>query len=94
MRNISTGWPTYGLVYYYQPSCAACYSAKPVLEWIAANHPQIDVVECDITLPENQGTAKQLRVSMTPSISVVKNGQEVHRFVGATSAQEILNKLQ
>lgn len=94
MRDVSTGWPTTGVIYFYQPTCAACYSAKPILEWIVANHPHIDVAECDISKPENRSAAKQLMMTATPSISIVKNGQEIHRFVGATPAQDILDKLQ
>jgi thioredoxin 1 len=64
----------------------------PVLEEIAAEHPDITVVKLNID--ENPQVARDYKILSIPTMSVFKGGQIVQTIVGAHSKPALLAKLQ
>ena len=93
MRDLSSGWPLYGLIYYYQPTCGACYSAKATLESLEQTNPHIDIAQLDISRPEVLSFVTEMGIRSTPTITVVKNGVVAASFVGDVSKQTLLDAL-
>lgn len=82
------------LVDFWAEWCGPCRMITPLLEELAGDfgeRAQITKVNVD----EQPGLAQQFSVSSIPTLLIVKDGQEVNRFVGVTSKGDLaaaLNK--
>jgi thioredoxin 1 len=61
--------------------CPPCRVMKPVLAELAAERPDLRVVQLDVD--EEQRTAAQYGVLSMPTFILFRNGSEVKRLVGA-----------
>ncbi len=61
--------------------CGPCRQVAPVLESIAASHPELSVVKIDIDA--NPQIAQQYQVLSVPTMKVFKNGVVTKTVVGA-----------
>ena len=72
--------------------CGPCRMVGPLVEEIAAEHPEIKVGKIDVDAqPE---LAAQFQIMSIPTLMVVKNGQITQRVVGARPKSQILALVQ
>ena len=79
------------LLDFWAPWCGPCRMVGPVMEEIAAEHPDIKVGK--INVDEQPELARQFRVMSIPTLVVMKNGEVVNRSVGAKPKEQILTML-
>ena len=79
------------VVDFWAPWCGPCRMVGPVMEEIAAEHPNIKVGK--INVDEQPELARQFRVMSIPTLVVMKNGEVVGRSVGAKPKEQILAML-
>ena len=75
------------LVDFWATWCGPCRMLGPVLEQLAAGHPEVTVAKVDVD--ENMGLAAAYGVESIPMLLVFKNGQLVNKSVGYVSQGEI-----
>ena len=76
------------LVDFWAPWCGPCRMVVPIIDEIAAEHPEYKVVK--INVDEEPELASQYRVASIPTLVVMKSGLEVERSVGARPKNQIL----
>ena len=81
------------VVYFYAEWCAACKHYKPILHNVAAElHPAVLFTKVNTDrLPE---LASEYGVMYLPTTVVIEKGEEVRRFVGVTSEEDLLGALR
>lgn len=72
------------LFYFTAPWCGPCKMLGPVMDEVAKNIP----VE-KINIDYESDRARAANVSSVPTVILTENGQEIRRFVGARSQQQI-----
>ena len=75
------------LVDFWANWCGPCRMLGPVLEQLAAGHPEVTVAKVDVD--ENMGLAAAYGVESIPMLLVFKNGQLVNKSIGYVSQGEI-----
>ena len=79
------------VVNFFAEWCMPCLMLAPVIEELAE---KIDKVKfTKINVDDNTELAKNFRVSNIPCIVVFKKGEEIHRMVGAQTADVIEEKI-
>ena len=79
------------LVDFYADWCMPCKMLTPVIEELAAEHPDVKVVKLNVdNAPE---IASRYSVMSIPMLIVFKNGQIVGKSVGYTGKQAIADML-
>jgi thioredoxin 1 len=80
------------LVDFWAEWCGPCKTIAPVLEEIAVERSgRLRIAKVDVD--ENQALARQYGVQSIPTMIVFKDGQEVHRIVGARGKPQLLQDL-
>ena len=69
------------LVDFWASWCGPCRMVGPIIDEIAAEHPEYKVVK--INIDEEPELASQYRVVSIPTLLVMKDGQVVQQSVGA-----------
>lgn len=69
--------------HFWSPTCNPCRVIKPAIEDLKEEFDQVQWVSVN-THDDRQGLAAKYRVSVVPTIVVVKNGVEVGRHSGTT----------
>ena len=80
------------LVDFWASWCGPCRMVSPLVDEIAAEHPEIKVGK--INVDEQPELASQFQVMSIPTLMVVKNGQVTQRTVGARPKNQILALIQ
>ncbi|HZC42005.1 MAG TPA: thioredoxin [Streptosporangiaceae bacterium] len=71
--------------------CGPCRQVGPVLDAIAAEHPDtIDVVKLNVD--ENPRTARAYQILQVPTISLFSGGEVVKQVIGARSKSALLRE--
>lgn len=73
------------LFYYSAPWCVPCQTLGPIMDQVSA---VIPVVKINVDYEAN--AAQQANVKSVPTVILVENEQEVRRFVGARSYQDVM----
>ena len=79
------------LVDFWASWCGPCRMVGPIIDEIAAEHPEYKVVK--INIDEEPELASQYRVVSIPTLMVMKDGQVVQQSVGARPKNQILAML-
>lgn len=76
------------IVDFWATWCGPCRMIAPILEEIAAEHPEVKV--CKVDVDEQGELAMQFRISSIPTLVIIKNGKIVNTSVGAIPKAKIL----
>ena len=80
------------LLDFYAEWCGPCRMVSPLVDEIAAEHPEFTVGK--INVDEQPDLAAAFGVSSIPMLAVMKGGKVVSRAVGARPKSDILDMLQ
>ena len=72
--------------------CGPCRMVLPIVDEIAAEHPEIKVGK--VNVDEQQELAAQFQVMSIPSLFVLKDGKVVNQAMGAMPKAQILEILK
>lgn len=77
---------------FYADWCGPCVAMNPVIEELEKEvGDKVEIKKIDVD--QNQEEASKYGVMSIPTYLILKDGQEVERFVGVTSKEVIKNKL-
>ncbi|MBE6638811.1 MAG: thioredoxin [Ruminococcaceae bacterium] len=80
------------LIDFYADWCGPCRMVSPIVDEIAAEHPEYLV--CKINVDEEGELAAQFGVMSIPTLVVVKDGKVVQQSAGARPKAQILKLLE
>jgi thioredoxin 1 len=79
------------IVDYWAEWCGPCRQVAPILEEIASEHDEIQVVKLNVD--ENPKVSQQYGIMNIPTMSVFKGGEVVKEIVGAKPKSALLRDL-
>ena len=79
------------IVDYWAEWCGPCRQVSPILEEIASEHDEIQVVKLNVD--ENPKVSQQYGIMNIPTMSVFKGGEVVKEIVGAKPKSALLRDL-
>ena len=79
------------VVDYFADWCGPCTQQTPILEELSGT---IDAPVLGVDTDEHNGLAAEAGVRSIPTVAIYRGGEEVERFVGVTSADEIRAALE
>jgi len=74
------------LHYFSAPWCQPCKLLGPIMDQVSQTVP-VEKINIDYEIDR----AKSANVMSVPTVILVENGQEVRRFVGARSLNDVMN---
>ena len=74
--------------------CPPCLTMVPTLISIAKNNQDIKVVTLNTSDDDAKKTAEEYKIEATPTIMILKDGEVVKTFVGATTEATIMQELK
>ena len=80
------------LVDFWAPWCGPCRMVVPIVEEIAAEHPEYKVVK--VNVDEESELASRFKVISIPTLVVIRDGQIVEQSIGARPKNQILSMLE
>lgn len=80
------------LVDFWASWCGPCRQLSPLIDDIAAEHPEIEVAK--VNIDEEPNLAQQYRIASVPSLILFKDGKVENRAVGVRPRNEIEMMIQ
>jgi thioredoxin 1 len=81
-----------GIVLFYKKICPHCKALKKVIEKVAANHPDLNVMQIDSE--ENPTAMAELEIGRVPTLLVNHDGNIIGRKTGLFGARELTALIQ
>ena len=75
------------LFYFSAPWCEPCRTFGPTMDLVAQQGIQVEKVNVDYETDR----AKSAKISNIPTVVLAENGQEIKRFTGARTAQQVID---
>lgn len=82
------------VVDFYENMCAPCTSMIPTMIKLAKMKEDVKVVMINSAANDTKTATEKYEVSATPTIVILKEGQEVKKFIGATKEEEIMDVIK
>jgi thioredoxin-like negative regulator of GroEL len=77
------------LLYFKATWCSVCRTMRPIIEQLQKEGYDIQVVDTD----KDKNLPKKYNIDSLPTSVMIQDGQEVDRFVGRVSADELRKRL-
>lgn len=74
------------VVYFFQDGCMACHEQEPILEEVERT---CNLAAERINPLRNRSIIREFRLSVTPTIIILKDGTEVKRFEGLVHREQL-----
>jgi len=74
------------IFYFSAPWCVPCQTLGPIMDKVSGNIP-VEKINVDY----ESDRARSANVSSVPTVILVENGQEVRRFTGNKSYNDVIN---
>ena len=75
--------------YFTATWCGPCQKFKPIMNEIASEGHSVQIIDID----SQENLARQYNVRSVPTVIIESNGSEVDRLIGATSKENVLERL-
>jgi thioredoxin 1 len=75
------------LFYFSAPWCQPCEQFGPIMDLVARQGIQVEKVNIDYETDR----AKSANISSIPTVVLAENGNEIKRFVGARTFQQVID---
>jgi len=82
------------LVDFWASWCGPCQMMGPIIEELAKEMEGKPVKIAKLNIDEGQTVAEKYGVMSIPSFKIFKNGEVVNEFTGATTKEEIVERLE
>jgi thioredoxin 1 len=79
------------IVDFWAPWCGPCKTLGPILDKLAEERPDINVVK--VNVDENSDLSSKYGIRSIPAVYIFKNGEQSQQFVGLKGKEEILGML-
>ena len=76
------------IVDFWAEWCGPCRMLGPILDSVAAEHPELQVVKVDVD--SNSDLSSEYGIRSIPAVYIFKNGEIVNKFIGVKSKEDIL----
>ena len=80
------------VVDFFATWCGPCQMLSPVLEELSQELTNVEIVKVDVD--EAPELAEKYGVFSIPNVVMIKNGQEVDRFVGFSTKEAVKNNIK
>lgn len=75
------------LFYFTSPWCEPCEKFGPIMDLVSQQGIPVEKINIDY----ESDRAKSANISSIPTVVLAENGQEIKRFVGARTFQQVVN---
>lgn len=76
------------IIDFYAEWCGPCRTLGPVLNSIASENPDINIVK--VNVDDNSELSAEFGIRSIPAVFIYKDGEKVNQFVGMKSKEDIL----
>lgn len=76
------------IIDFYAEWCGPCRTLGPVLNDIASENSDIDVVK--VNVDDNSELSAEFKIRSIPAVFIFKGGEKINQFVGMKSKEDIL----
>jgi thioredoxin 1 len=76
------------IIDFYAEWCGPCRTLGPVLNELASENPNIDVIK--VNVDDNSDLSAEFKIRSIPAVFIYKDGEKINQFVGMKSKEDIL----